>query len=345
MSARITLHSTAHADTNEGRLATAIAAALAPDYQVEKVSTRQATLSALRGSDALAVHSPLGFSFGAILLAKLLGRPVTAFVWDLYPVKICGRRYNRRVRRLIVDLIERLALRISDNLIVQTSDFLSSPILARALVIPFWYIPPHPVARATRKPDAAGPLRFAFAGQINQTRGLTETVVSLDAMLNGPAFLHIYSRDPFEPPAGLRNLTVSQCGHLSKEQLARSLADDDIGLVSLHPGFDGPGFPSKSLDYLAAGLPIAYFGPALPQYTRLLEETDCGISAGTTVSPNFYQLRDPQGNFQQRANAFFEQVRADPARLKSHFATVIERTKRLSTAGSSLSSTDNPLEK
>lgn len=327
MTARITLHSTAHDDTNEGRLADAISAALAPDYKVEKVRKRRATFSALRRSDALAIHSPLVFSISAILWAKLLRRPITAFVWDLYPVKINGRRYSKRMRRLIADFFESLALRFSDDVIVQSSDFLSSPILANAVVIPFWYEPTEPVADAIETTDVSRPLRFAFAGQINQTRGLCETVVSLDKMLNRRAVLHIYSRDPFVPPTGLRNLTVSHCGHLSKEQLAQSLAEDDIGLVSLHPGFEGPAFPSKSMDYLAAGLSIAYFGPPLAHYARLLEQTGCGISAGTNASPDFDRLRDLKGNFRDHAKSFFDQVRADPIRLKSHFASVLNTTK------------------
>ena len=328
MTILITLHSTANTDTNEGRLAASIANALAPDFQVQTVSQRYTIFSALRRSGALIVHSPLAFSIFAIFLAKLLRCPITAFVWDLYPVKINGRRYNRRVRRLIADFVERLALRLSDHLIVQTSDFLSSPVLARALVIPFWHVPPSSVARAKRNKDAADSLRFAFAGQINQTRGLTETVLSLDAMLNEEAILHIYSSDPFEPPACLRNLTIYHRGHLSTNQLARALDDDDIGLVSLHPGFDGPAFPSKSLDYLASGLPIAYFGPALTYYAKLLEQTRCGIAVRMHPSADFDHLSVSQSSFEHRVNSFFDQVRTDPVRLKSHFANVIKHNAR-----------------
>jgi hypothetical protein len=50
-----------------------------------------------------------------------------------------------------------------------------------------------------------------------------------------------------------------------------------FGLVSLNPLMDQPGFPSKTFDYLASGLPVLYFGRALPAYTSAIEKFGIGV--------------------------------------------------------------------
>ncbi|MBM1689167.1 glycosyltransferase [Sulfitobacter geojensis] len=325
-------------------MAKTIAASLVPEFQVQTDCRTFRTLARLLRSDLLIVHSPLGFSICAMLLAKLLGRPIIAFVWDLYPVRINGRRYDGRLRRKMADCIERFALWMSDHLIVQTEDFLSSPSLARAQVIPFWYVPSD---LEPRKPvNFAGQqhLQFAFAGQINETRGLSEALLFIDKILNKRAILNIYSRDPFEPPDNLKRVEVRHCGYVTKEILAGSLMQHDVGLISLHPGFEGPAFPSKSLDYLAAGLPVVYFGPPLAHFSLLLETTGCGVTASASTQLNFDVTMPSETSYHAASALFFGRVRADPSRLKSHFSDVLGVQIDTSSAVSESASSKTKLE-
>lgn len=332
MTARAVIHSKARDGTNEAKLAKTIATSLVPDLQVETCCLTPKTLAGIWRSDLLIVHSPLIFSFGAILVAKILCRPIVAFVWDLYPVMIYGRRYDKRIRRRIADAIERFAIWASDHLIVQSEDFTSSPSLARAKVIPFWYVPQKQQLMIPVAMDQRSRLQFAFAGQINETRGLSETITSLDNSLTRRAILNIYSSSRFNPPENLKHLEVRHCGYLPKKRLAAALCQNDIGLVSLHPGFDGPAFPSKSIDYLAAGLPIAYFGPPLPCFSALLEASHCGTTVNPGTRMDFDLVLNIHSRYASAAKMFFDRVRADPVQLKSHIALILGcRTDTLST--------------
>lgn len=323
MTRRVVIQSKAADGTNEANLATTIAAALAPEFDVKRIGHTPGALIDVMRSDLLIVHSSTRFSLVAIVLAKFLRRPITAVVWDLYPVTISGRRYDNRLGRKLADVLERLALWMADHLVVQTEDFRASPALARAQVIPFWYVPSDPATKESAGEDDDDLLEFAFAGQINRTRGLEETVVDLDQRLSEPASLHIYSRDPFDPPKDLKRLQVHHHGPLAKDDVVSALQRHDVGLISLNPGFDGPAFPSKSLDYLAAGLPIIYFGPALPHFSNSLTAAGCGVVATSLDKVNPALFKSPTSRYKEARNAFFNRVRADPDQLKRHCAEAL----------------------
>lgn len=270
----------------------------------------------LAESDVVVIHSPFLMALVPAFIARyILGRPLIGIQWDCYPVTLGGQRYDRRTQRKLMDLVEGWVLRQCDQIFVPSADFLGDPRLAQAEVVPLWY----PIATgrmASGDPDqeVATDLRVIFAGQVNATRGLTEAVEALDLATDGRFILQVASGDSL--PADLADHPRVQClGFLPPAELQRAILACDCGLVSLARNFDGPGFPSKTFDYLQAGVPCLYHGKALSNYLRVMQDTGVGIDLngqqrGTLTRASVATLRRGLPSAVQRFSAVFK---LDPA--------------------------------
>lgn len=232
-----------------------------------------AFLRTIARCDVLIVHSPLAFAFFYVVFARLLGKKVLGLVWDHYPVTLDGRRYDFSARRRLLDFMENRAITMCTHLLVPSEDFLEADRLARAQAIPFW-LPVDPPSLAR---DKIGPnlLRIIFAGQVNATRGLEEAYAELDAHFAGNFALQVASPDQL-PEAMSNKDNVEYLGFLGREELHDIMRQCDFGLVALSPHFDGPGLPSKTWEYLGAGLPCVFIGKGLPHYAKALTESGAG---------------------------------------------------------------------
>lgn len=203
----------------------------------------------------------------------MLRRKVVGLMWDHYPVTLAGQRYDPSLRRRLLDLIERSATRICTHLIVPSRDFLEADALSRAEVLPFWL----PVECAPKNADKGREklVRIIFAGQVNSTRGLEHAVAELEAHFAGEFVLAIASRDPL-PNGLLGKENVEYLGFLTPDELRGEMARSHAGLVALSPQFDGPGLPSKTWEYLGAGLPCLFIGRDLPHYAKALTSSGVG---------------------------------------------------------------------
>jgi hypothetical protein len=63
---------------------------------------------------------------------------------------------------------------------------------------------------------------------------------------------------------------------MGRMEVQKHLRGMHLGLISLHHGLDQPGYPSKVFDYVAANLPIIYFGRHLPAFCETLTTTGIG---------------------------------------------------------------------
>lgn len=233
--------------------------------------------------DIILVHTPLLLAFFYVLIARYWHRkPIVAVAWDSYPVTLGGARYDKRLRRRIFDRIENFAVALCDRILVPSVDFLDEAPFANARVVGLW----HPIntpameAKFDDVADAAAPLQVLFAGQINETRGLTAAVARLDQVTNGRFYLKVASGNPL-PTELAGHPKVEHLGRLDRAILREVAAGCDCGLVSLALDFDGPGLPSKSFEYLEAGIPCLYYGKSLAHYLRVLEESGAGIDIST----------------------------------------------------------------
>jgi hypothetical protein len=233
-------------------------------------------------SNAIILQTPLFMSFHYALWARLFGRTIVSVVWDCYPVTLGGVRFDRRLRRRIFDWIENATLSISNTLVVPSQDFLEQPILKRAKAVQLWYPIHASNSDLVATPDHE-PLRVLFAGQINRTRGLAASTEQLDRVTQGRFQLLIASGDPLPAELSGRE-NVRHLGRLNRESLRQVAASCDCGLVSLACDFDGPGLPSKTFEYLEAGIPCLYHGKRLKYYIDVLEQSGVGIEIATRSS-------------------------------------------------------------
>lgn len=260
-------------------------------------------------SDVVIIHSPFLLAFPSAITAWLLRKRLIAFVWDSYPSKIAGRYYDRRFSRRVADVPEILVLRLTSRTVIPTSDFRIDPNFRNAEVIPFWTAAEQKVAYPAVPHTSGKHRKIAFAGQINETRGVLEALRHLDRILTDRAEIHLFSNDPAENlmSAHFDNLALHHHGFLPHDQMLERLREIEFGLVSLHPEFEGPGFPSKTLDYLSLSLPVIYFGRSLPAYTELLESSGAGIDISAMDTLDLEKLADLRPQM-ARARGKFESM-------------------------------------
>ena len=284
---------------------------------------RPSLFRAIARCDVLIVHSPLAYALFYILFARILGRKVVGLVWDHYPVTLAGRRYDPSLRRRMLDLMESRATAMCTHLIVPSRDFLEAGALSRAEVLPFWL-------RVDRAPEDVGEVRdtavrIIFAGQVNATRGLEAAYGELEAHFADKFVLAIASRDPL-PRALAGKANIEHLGFLGRDALRAEMARCDAGLVALSPQFDGPGLPSKTWEYLGAGLPCLFIGKALPHYAEALVSSGAGhvlspVTRGMISASDLARSLDPAA-----IDGFSRQFALDERRVAAHLRTIAART-------------------
>lgn len=240
----------------------------------------------LDGASAVLVHTPL-LPATLLVAAALTKRvPIYSYVWDLHPESshILDPVRRSKARSGLHWLIERGIMAVSRRVVVPSEDYL--PWLRflprRIRVVPLWptdvVLPPVP-----RSSSEAGPIKVAFAGQVNQVRGLMTGVRNLRAFWGERDIeLHVFgtSGGPNNPLDELSADRIKVLGHgyVDPATLGNQLRHMDFGLVSLDPTFPLPAYPSKAMTYLCAGLPILFSGPELPAYRAWLSGNGIGFS-------------------------------------------------------------------
>lgn len=283
-----------------------------------------AAVKAIVKSDVAIFHSPLIFSLSLVVWAKLLGKNTVSLVWDVYPVRLNGRRYDPRLSRRVVDRLERLGLHCSDLILVPSLDFLKDNSLAGGEFEPMW-------VETRRAGDQAGrsapfphltsgrPLQILFAGQVNATRGLDSALEKLEHALPVPFVVRVASFSKL-PAKVLSHPRVACLGGIDPVALGEAAAECHFGLVSLSPGLEGAGFPSKTFDYLAFGLPILYFGPRLAHFTSLLEGTGVGLDITAAREISRDRLLALSAGLEESRLRFISETALQPGRLAQRLA-------------------------
>jgi hypothetical protein len=235
-------------------------------------------IRAMAGVRTVVLHVFIGAWLPLVLAAWLMRKRIVVFQWDVYPITLAGRRYNPGRLRRMADHVEVLLLKLVSALVVPSKDFLPfvdagkvAAIVQNSLVL----------CDHVAMPVGDGPVHIGFAGQINATRGLKEFIGFLAEKSEVPVHLHLFSanRLPAASEPAHPTVTVTQHGHMPRDALQSALQKMHFGLICLSPQLDQPGYPSKTYDYLAAGLPIVYYGRALSAFTEPL------VAAGLAVAP------------------------------------------------------------
>lgn len=280
------------------------------------VLPRLAIWRAVLRADVLMIHTSVVFSAAYALAARLMGKRLVVFFWDLYPEPLIESGFVRdgpAIRSM--GWVERRVVGLAHAVFVPTADYLRAPQVARlprAGVLAMW--PYLPAERLPAPPEGAA-LRIGFAGAINPIRDLEGALRALGRAAEGPVEVSVWSPDPFRPEGLPANVKVDHRGYVGQDELTRALAGMDAGLVCLDPGFRWPSFPSKIFSYVCAGLPVVFRGPPAPALRGLLRDTGVGIALDPDTRAIGPALREMRAGFGPRQAAFLAQAALDDAAL------------------------------
>jgi glycosyltransferase involved in cell wall biosynthesis len=123
-----------------------------------------------------------------------------------------------------------------------------------------------------------------FGGQITHGRGIEDVLASSElAREAGSDLLFLFiGRGPLAPlvqrtiDGGSPNVRLT--GELGREHYLALVAACDVGIVATVANVDVPTFPSKTIDYLRAGLPVAASVEASTDFDEFVEARGFGLA-------------------------------------------------------------------
>jgi glycosyltransferase involved in cell wall biosynthesis len=121
-----------------------------------------------------------------------------------------------------------------------------------------------------------------FGGQIALGRGIEEILQAADLAARDVDIVFLFvGSGPLEHlvrRAQASNENIVLVPALDRDRYLKLAAACDVGIVCTVSNVDAPTFPSKTLDYLRAGLPVAASVEAATDYGRFIEEAGFGLS-------------------------------------------------------------------
>lgn len=233
-------------------------------------------------SRVLLIHTSAALNVLPVLMAKLLGRRVVVFGWDVYPDSLPRAGSFGSASKWVFRWIERTVLALADEVAVPSEDYEQhfAKVARNCRTVPIWATDPWRDWPALPPLDTT--LRVAFAGQVNGARGVSEAIRVLGRLLPDGTHcqLDLFSRDPM-PASEMSDVgpavEIKWHGHLGSDELSTALAECHFGLVALRSDFPWPAYPSKLANYVSAGLPVLYHGPSLPALEADIHDFHLGL--------------------------------------------------------------------
>jgi len=284
-------------------------------YHLDKINSKyfyllnyfffsKSLLKLIKYCDIIIYHSPVFFHFTSFIFAKILGKKIVVLVWDTYPVTISGQRFSKGITRRLADFLELRLIRMAALRVVPSEDFLDNPGLQDAKAARFWARPKN-LKSPKRDRGTGETVRLAFAGQINETRGFEQCLAHLDQRSTIPVEVHVYSHDSVDF-IDTAKIKVIRRGIIPRLNLLEVLGEFDYGIVCLNKNFDNSGFPSKTFDYIAAGLPVIYYGKNLEHFISILKRSGIGIDITNMNEINFNDIGINRLNYQKNRDLFLK---------------------------------------
>lgn len=135
-------------------------------------------------------------------------------------------------------------------------------------------------------PSAARPFRVLFAGNLGRFQQLEDLVDAARALRNdaGIEFVVVGSgaaaADLRRRAGDALGRTIRFVPQQSVEVAVACMERSDLGVVSLAPGVEQVAYPSKTMTYLAAGLPVLAHVPSSSCLAVDIERHGCGYVSG-----------------------------------------------------------------
>lgn len=268
-------------------------------------------------ADVAIFHVSLIFSAPSFLFSRALRKDTLVFQWDVYPTTLSGKLYKGSLVRRIINRVEVFLIGLTSVAIIPSEDFRDFTNAKRVHVLPLWPQSVLELQPIIALPPSDNIFNIAFAGQVNELRGLEEFLDHIRNHCSNAVALHLFSKDHFEVDLeNNSNLEIVHHGLVTRGELQRHLTRMQFGLISLSPDLDQPGFPSKTFDYLAAGLPVLYYGRPLPGFTSIMEGSGVGTDITNMESVDLEKIHEGLAfNFDKSQNQWLDQARLDHERL------------------------------
>jgi len=130
-----------------------------------------------------------------------------------------------------------------------------------------------------------------FAGNLGRFQNLDKVIEAAKLLKDNEEIKFIFLGDGVErkkletAAGGLLNKTVNFLGHVPVSKVLRYMEHADIGLISIASGVTQVAYPSKTMMYLAAGLPLLVMVESDSNLAKFIEENHLGYVCGKH-SPN-----------------------------------------------------------
>ena len=257
------------------------------------------------------MHSSFGFSVDLIVLGKFFGKKTIGYTWDEYPISFSHKKLNRSFKIKTIDFISASTQKLIDTLVVPSKDFKSSN-KPDTKIFPLWPVNEQIVSRKLiNRVENNEAIKIAFAGTINETRGLDMFIKHLNLISETPIELHVFSREDnaLHDLKSTSKVKIIGRGFYSSIELRELLSSMHFGLVSLHPNFNSAAFPSKTHEYISCNIPIMYFGPRLQHYIKLIESTGVGYDITEVKTDNLARTHEKIAkNFESSRSKFIQKT-------------------------------------
>lgn len=192
---------------------------------------------------------------------------------------------------------------VKSDLVVTLSDDMKDTIASRPCevdnvkVINNFILDDIPLLQEPAKKADGAPYKLLFAGGLGRFQNLEAlTQLAIELVKNDLAVVTFMGDGPVRPlmermvrDSGLQD-QIKFPGHRPLSDAIKAMQAADFGLVSLTPGVDKVAYPSKTIMYLAAGLPCLAFVSPSSSLGRMLKENDLGAA---------FDLADAESMFSQ----------------------------------------------
>lgn len=249
--------------------------------------------------DLLITTSPCTACASAIMLSHLVAKKSLLIYWDFFPIhnqQISNKVPTilmpilKKIEKMLVNSFSDVACMSPANLLFFDKYFDSNPKQNR-FILPIWtsYLK---LEKSIKQPlfDSSvygygnSNIIVTFGGQLVEGRGLETLIkaIKIARLSNNKIKLLVCGdgqlRDMVEDFSSEEPLACSYLGKLPREEYLNVLSYSDIGVVATVENVDSPTYPSKSLDYMAASIPIVASVEKKSDFGLVLESNNFGLS-------------------------------------------------------------------
>ncbi|MDM0004455.1 glycosyltransferase family 4 protein [Variovorax sp. J22G73] len=263
-----------------------------------------------RRYDLLIGLSPCSALWAALPFAALISRFRFLIYWDFFPVHnleifsavpVAVKNIAKVLERWLIGRFGHVGLMSERGVgfFKTYFNFLpqkSGEALPCPLILPIWtsVLSVQPCRESMRSffSFESDRILFVFGGQITYGRGVRELCEAAVAayQIDNRVALIICGGGSMSGAVAEYALKNPECikylGSLPREKYLKVLAAANVGVVATVPGVSAPAYPSKSLDYMACGIPIMAAVEDATDFGEIVERNGFGVAcrAGDTES-------------------------------------------------------------